>query len=139
MFNISADKYTYHRTLGLDRRVGALNLSILATQKVDPRKPASYTKPHLAARVVRKFLTRVNQIKACKHWTVSVFRKLSGRPPRLPLRDASPIDLEMAVNGLHASEMPWMASFRKSLNCTFGPKVTESMLREIDDIEMWVI
>lgn len=107
-------------------------------QKLNPAK-LSYTKPHLAARVVRNVLISVDQVKACKCWAVSVIHKLSRRPPSLSLRDTSPIDLEMAVNGLHASEMPWMATFRKSLNSTFGLKIANSMMDEIDDIEMWVI
>lgn len=128
MLITSTDKYPYHRALRLDSRVGVLN--ILMIQKYDPGK-SIYTKPHLAARVFRKILTPVKLVKA-------FFRKLRGQPPHLPFRDSNPIDLKMAVNGLHASQMPWMAMFRKSLNHTFGFKVADSMMTEIDDLEMWV-
>lgn len=113
--------------------MGVLNVHV--TQKFSPGQP-NHTKPHLLARVARQIFSPFKLVKACKYWTVSVFCKLSGQPPHFPLRDASPIDLEMAENGLRASEMPWMAPFHNSLNRTFGFKVADSMMTEIDDLEM---
>lgn len=115
----------------LDGRVALLNTHVV--QNFDPVRP-DYQIPHQAARVIRVILTPVKLVKDFRYHIAS---QLSERPARpSPVEALRQIDLEVPESMEFASEKPYMKRFRKLLDRTYGAKIAECIMTEIDVLVM---